>query len=318
MRRNIVIRFLFTLALFISACSTHKTPPLPSSTPSPSPTDTPTSHPIEKYLSPGEYVTAIEVNETRRWFAVHLPPNYQPGVPMPLVINLHAVTQDAFQQEFLSGMNARADEKNFIVVNPQAIGAPPAWLGPIPGPAGQADMDFFNELLIFLQREIRIDPDRIYATGMSNGATMVNRLGCDMSDTFAAIAPVSGGHVAFDRCKIDQPISVLIFHGTDDPTIPYAGVENDVPPVHLWVEAWAERDGCDPTPVVSHPHTSVTKETWMNCSEEVEVTFYTLEGGGHTWPGAPLNATLGSIFLYINATDVIWDFFEAHPRSVNP
>jgi polyhydroxybutyrate depolymerase len=322
MRRNDASRFLFLFVIFIAACSSQPTPTLPSPTPSPTPTNTPTEtptpNPVEKFLVSGDYVTAIEVNTTRRWFTVHLPTDYQPGVPLPLVINLHALTQSAFQQDMLSRMNAKADEENFIVVNPQAIGAPPAWLGPIPGSAGQADMDFFEELLVFLQKEIRIDPNRIYATGLSNGATMANRLGCDMSLTFAAIAPVAGGHVAFSRCQIDHPVSVIVFHGTDDPTIPYDGVENDIPPVQLWVGAWAERNGCDPTPMLSHPHSAVTMETWANCDDDVEVALYTLEGGGHTWPGAPLSANLGSFFPYINATDVIWDFFEAHPKSVKP
>ena len=318
MSGKIVSRFLLFFVLFITACGSQQTPAPPSPTPSPMPTDTPTPIPIQKYLDPGDYVTAIEVNNTRRWFTVHLPPDYQPGVPLPLVINLHAVTQTAFQQEILSGMNAKADEENFIVVNPQAIGAPPAWLGPIPGSAGQADMDFFEKLLEFLQTEIRVDPNRIYATGMSNGATMANRIGCDMSVTFAAIAPVAGGHVAFNRCEVERPVSVIVFHGTDDPTIPYDGVENDIPPVHLWVGAWADRDGCDSTPILSHPHTMVTKETWGNCDEDVEVALYTLEGGGHTWPGAPLSVTFASSFPYISATDLIWEFFEAHPRSVNP
>lgn len=319
MRREIAFIALFIFVLLITACGSQPTPsPTPTPTPTLIPTETPTPFPVEKYLDPGDFVTAIEVNNIRRWFTVHLPPDYQPGVPLPLVINLHALTQTAFQQDILSGMNAKADEESFIVVNPQAVGSPPAWLGPIPGSAGQADMDFFETLLEFLQKEIRIDPNRVYATGMSNGATMANRLGCDMSHTFAAIAPVAGGHVAFNRCEIDRPVSVIVFHGTDDPTIPYDGVENDIPPVHLWVGAWAERDGCDPTSSVSHPHTMVTKETWLNCDEDVEVTLYTLEGGGHTWPGAPLNATLSSSFSYINATDVIWDFFEAHSRSLEP
>ncbi len=308
---------LLIFSSFITACGAQETATLPLPTTTPAPTETPTPFPIEKYLDPGDYVTAIEVNNTRRWFTVHLPSDYQPGVPLPLVINLHALTQTAFQQEILSGMNAKADEEGFIVVNPQAAGEPPAWLGPIPG-VGQADMDFFEALLEFLQKEIRIDPNRIYATGMSNGATMTNRLGCDMSLIFAAIAPVAGGHVAFNRCEVDRPISVIVFHGTDDPTIPYEGVENDIPPVHLWVTAWAERDGCDPTPISSQPHTLVTKETWINCDEDTEVTLYTLEGGGHTWPGAPLNATLSSSFPYISATDLIWEFFEAHARPLDP
>ena len=63
---------------------------------------------------------------------------------------------------------------------------------------------------------------------------------------------------------------------------------------------------------------SPPRETWEDCAGNAAVTFYTLEGGGHTWPGAPLSVTAGSSFVYINATDVIWDFFASHPRPPAP
>jgi polyhydroxybutyrate depolymerase len=239
-------------------------------------------------------------------------------VPIPLVLNLHGRGRDMFQQEKVSRMQAKADEAGFVVVNPQALGQPPTWWGPIPGEVGQPDMDFFARLLAYLQSQISLDRDRIYATGLSNGATMVNRLACDMSGTFAAIAPVAGGHVAFDQCQTHRPVSVLAFHGTDDNTIPYYGRGNEVPPVHAWVEAWAERNECQPEPVTGQPDPHVTTETWTGCAEGTEVILYTLEGGGHTWPGAPLDLDLASHFVYIDATDLIWQFFAAHPRPSAP
>jgi polyhydroxybutyrate depolymerase len=296
----------------------------PSPTPSPiptwtsTPTVTPVPIPTKKYQTPGDYIDILTVNGVERWFTVHVPPVYRPGVPVPLVINLHGRTGTAFQQETLTQMNAKADKEGFIAVNPQALGNPSTWWGVIPGSTGQADIDFFDDMLAYLQREISIDPVRIYVTGMSNGATMANRLGCDFSDTIAAIALVSGGHVAFDRCEVVRPVSVLVMHGTDDWIIPYDGNGTDVPSVRAWVEAWAERDGCDPTPNISHPHEIVTRETWEGCAGNATVTFLTLVGGGHTWPGAPLSVTTGSSFVYINATDVIWHFFASHPRSPTP
>jgi polyhydroxybutyrate depolymerase len=288
--------------------------PKPSQISVPTPLPTATTVPIEKYQKAGDYVESIHVSGYDRWFTVHLPPGYDPAVAVPLVINLHAYTANMFQQEELSQMNAKADEEGFIVVNPQAIGEPPSWWGPLPGISGQADRDFFVELLAYLQREINIDPARIFATGMSNGATMTNALGCVMSETFAAIAPVSGGQVDINNCVATRPVSVMAIHGTIDHVIPYYGREDEVPPVHLWVEAWAKRNHCDLTPQINQENNAVPIETWGNCDEEVVVTLYSLVDGGHTWPGAPLSATAGSSFPFLNATDVIWDFFETHPR----
>jgi polyhydroxybutyrate depolymerase len=306
---------LILLAATTGVCTLALAPHPP---PAPSPAATPIPIPTEKYQTPGDYMTAIALHGATRWFTVHLPPRYQPGVPLPLVVNLHGRGGNLLRQEALTRMNAKADQAGFIAVHPQALGDPPTWWGPIPGATGQRDVDFFEEMLAQLQREISVDPARIYATGLSNGATMVNRLGCDMAATFAAIAPVSGGHTAFWTCNVDHPVSVLVMHGTDDQIIPFHGRGTDVPPVHEWVAAWVERDDCDPTSSLSRPHPNASRETWTNCTGGVEVTLYSLEGGGHTWPGAPLGMGLASNFPYLDATDVIWDFFASHPRASEP
>jgi polyhydroxybutyrate depolymerase len=268
-----------------------------------------------KYQDPGNYIDTVRVDGISRWFSVHLPSGYRPGVPIALVLNLHAFGSTAFQQEALTQMHAKADEAGFVAVHPQALGDPPAWYGPVPGEPGQNDRAFFEALLSYLQEVIAIDPDRIYATGMSNGGTMSYRLGCDMATTFAAIAPVAGGHLNHHLCAPERPISVLVLHGTDDWVIPYDGQGADQPPVHVWVEAWAEHNGCSSAPVSSQPYESVRAESWIGCNGDVEVVLYTLVGGGHAWPGAPLGLTGGSSFPYLSATDTIWEFFASHPRS---
>jgi polyhydroxybutyrate depolymerase len=282
----------------------------------PSPSPAPTQPAAgARYQKPGDYIDSITVNGVPRWFTVHLPPVYQPGQALPLVLNLHAYSSTAFEQEALSQMNAKADEESFIVVNPQAQNDPPSWYGPLPNASGQPDRDFFRQLLPVLQELLSVDPARIYATGMSNGGTMTYRLGCDMADVFAAVAPVSGGHVAHPLCEPERPVSILVIHGTEDQIIPYEGNEIDSPPVRVWLEAWAKHNGCDPVPASSQPYEQVTADTWSGCSEGVNVVLYTLIGGGHTWPGAPAGATSGSSFPYMDATEAIWDFFQSHPRS---
>ena len=310
--------------------------PVPSSTPSPmpspqptvtpQPTATPTATlaegdqpPAEKrYQQPGDYLDFLLVDGVQRLFAVHVPPGYEPGSPVPLVFNLHGRTRNMIHQEELSRMNGKADEEGFVVVNPQALDDPPTWWGPIPGEVGQPDLDFFRELLAYLQQQISIDPDRIYATGLSNGGTMAYRLGCDMSHVFAAIAPVAGGHVAHDLCQPAHPVSVLVIHGTEDPIIPFEGQPGDSPPVETWLEAWAKHNGCDPTPAVSHSYEETTEKTWGGCDRDVVVTLEEINGGGHVWPNSELGTHLSEYPSDLDATDLIWAFFEAHPRSTAP
>ncbi len=55
-------------------------------------------------------------------------------------------------------------------------------------------------------------------------------------------------------------------------------------------------------------------QSWEGCREEATVTLYTIEGGGHAWPGAAAAAGQAAGTDTINATEVIWDFFAAHPR----
>jgi polyhydroxybutyrate depolymerase len=271
-----------------------------------------------RYQTPGDYIGFLDVDGIERWYTVHIPPGYKPDSPTPLVINLHGYTGTAFSQEELSQMNAKADEEGFIVVNPQAYHDPPTWTGPLLGAEGKPDLDFFQLLLETLFREINIDPERVFATGMSNGATMTNTLGCAFSEVFAAIAPVAGGHSGFGICPITRPVSVLVIHGTDDPTIPYYGREGQVPAVQSWVKAWADRNGCDPDVYVTHPHENVQDRTWTNCEDNVTVKLITREGGGHVWPGSTIATHREGAESEMNATDVIWEFFEHHPRNNSP
>jgi polyhydroxybutyrate depolymerase len=271
------------------------------------------SIPTREYQNPGNYEMSLEVAGVERTFLVHVPPQYIPGTPLPLVFNLHGRTDTAEHQQEMSQMNAKADEAGFIVVAPQADDVPPTWWGAVPGDIGADDMAFFEALLDHLQTEISIDPLRIYATGFSNGASMANRLGCAYPDVFAAVAPVSGGHVGWYECEAQLPVSVIAFHGLDDGIIPYEGNQNN-PKVHDWVEAWAARNGCAPSPDVKTPGKNVTQETWGGCRGDTLVTLYSTEAG-HSWPGSDFRIDLGGPTQAIDATEVIWEFFAAHPQT---
>lgn len=288
-------------------------------TPTAEPTETPIYNPTGRYDEPGDYIHQMTVDGFDRVFLVHIPTDFVPGEFVPLVINLHGRGSSAFDQEDRTQLNAKADAEGFVVVTPQALDNPAMWWGAVPRPVGDIDRNFIRAMLVELNREIRIDPARVFATGLSNGGAFSTNLGCTFSDVIVGIAPVSGGQALPDICYPERPVSVLAIHGTEDHVIPYEGDysygdQRDTEAVHVWVEAWAERNGCDADPVIEEPYPTILVETWTNCDESVEVVLISIEGGGHTWPTTRFGTDFGEIILYVDATDEIWEFFKNHPR----
>ncbi len=270
----------------------------------------PTATAIEKVTSyaPGDYLEDILVNGQVRQYRLHIPSTYQ-GNPVPLVINLHGYNSNAEQQERVSQMSVKADQMGFIVVHPEGLGSPQTWHVGSRAEA-DADLQFISDLIHHLQSQFNIDRARIYATGISNGAQMTDRLGCEMADVFAAIAPVSGGYPPSQKCRPTRPVPVVAFHGTADKVIPYEGQGQLLLPAREWAAAWANRNGCNPTPTVTFQYGEVTGETWGTCQDGAEVRLYTIEGKGHSWPGSDMPPQITT--KDIDATDVIWEFFASH------
>jgi polyhydroxybutyrate depolymerase len=199
---------------------------------------------------------------------------------------------------------------------------------------GVDDVAYFRALLDDAAKVMTIDPRRVFATGMSNGGAMSHRLACELSDRIAAIAPVGGGNelATGAPCSPPRAVPVLDIHGTLDPCWPYAGgllacIGTHVLPVVAipkTVTDWAARDGCPATPVEtdlpdSDPGdgTRAHLQTFGPCRDGAEVIHYRVEGAGHTWPrGYQYFATgiVGRMSQDFSANEVIWAFFEKHPK----
>lgn len=245
-----------------------------------------------------------------RHFLLHVPQSYN-GNPVALVINFHGRGSNSTQQAALTGMSVKAEESDFIVVYPD--GMDQAWhTGP--DAQGEADLQFIRDLITRLENLYNIDPKQIYATGISNGGGMTNRLACDMSDVIAAIAPDSGAYNFWETCSPSRPVPVIAFHGLSDNIIPYEGSSQPLmePPIEEWAAAWATRNQCSATAEINSPVESVTTHRWSGCKDNADIILYTLANHGHSWPGS---TTLPRAITSqaINATDLIWDFFIAHP-----
>jgi len=248
--------------------------------------------------------------------------------PLPLVLNLHGSGSDGVQQELFSGMDATADADGFVVAYPQ--GAIPldggyAWNVPgVPLASGAAvpqgtpsDVAYLGSLVTQLESRYCIDASRVYATGFSGGARMASQVACDLSTTFAAVAPVSGLRLP-SPCPSKRYVPVLSFHGTADAVDPFAGggLGYWTYSVPTAAARWAAHDGCAAKPVsMTNPGYAVT--TYTGCKQGSAVELYAISGEGHEWPGGPAMAKritrlLGPQSSAVDADALIWRFFAAH------
>jgi polyhydroxybutyrate depolymerase len=266
----------------------------------------------------------IDVEGVRRSYLLHLPASRQE--PMPLLLVFHGGGGTASNIAEHTGLSPAATPRGYAVVYPDGVGG--HWSDGRATRAGADDVGFVRVLLDSLRRELPLDSRRIFATGISNGAGMAFRLACDLPGVFAAIAPVAGGLPTEleNRCAAAPPISLVMFQGTLDRLMPYDGGDlsqrrGRVLPATTTATVFARLDGCAGEPEVAAEPDTVTdgtrvrRATYAGCREGHAVVLYTIEGGGHTWPGGPpVGHAVGRVTRDLDATRVMLDFFDRHPQ----
>ena len=272
----------------------------------------------------------------QRKFMVHFPPNFNTSTQRALVLNLHGGSGNMVNAQGFSMLNPVADQNNFIVAWPQGYGiAPPgfSWADGRNTSADQAGVDdigFIDKLIDTLITRYNVDTNRIYICGFSNGGFMVQRLACQLPDCFAAMASLGSSMdtVLYQNCNPSKPVPMAFFNGTADPAMPYGGgpMQNPqvtpVVPVDTTVQFWVAHNNCQTAnPVFNFPDTFTTDNStaelynFTNCDCNVDVKFYKLINGGHTWPGvyvASQASVLGNTNRDINASVELWNFFNTH------
>ncbi len=284
-------------------------------------------------------IRKVRAGGLEREYLVHVPPARPGDEALPVVLVFHGGGGNAEGTARLTGFNGVADRERFIVVYPQGIGG--SWNDGRQTRVTQAhrdkvdDLAFFDALLAALSTERRIDPKRVFATGISNGGIFSHFLAARRSERIAAIAPVVGGiadpfHLQFHPAR---PVSVLIIQGTEDPLVPYAGGpvagggggrdRGRVIATDEAVKLWVRHNGCAaepttrPTPDRDPRDGCVTTSfAWTRCREGTEVQLYRVDGGGHAWPsGAQYlpQSVIGRVTRDFG-TDAIWRFFKEHAK----
>ena len=279
-----------------------------------------------------------------RTFHIHIPSLYNGSEQMPLVIVLHGRGGTGKTMVIVTrkGFDNLADRDGFIVVYPDGIEL--NWNdGRMDEEANDRahrenidDIGFISALIDYMIKNYSIDPKRVYVTGISNGGIMSYRLACELSHKITAIAPVDGNipHLLVYECYPTMHVSVLAINNVNDPMVPFYGgnIYSSIRRLNLGkvlsvdesISFWVSRNQCTALPVVTEEPdtdpkdgTRVTRKEYKNSTDGTEVILYSIDGGGHTWPGGfqYLPAFIvGKTSRDIDASQVIWSFFKRHSR----
>lgn len=278
----------------------------------------------------GTTASQIQFGSGSRTFRIHVPPGYDPNAPLPVLLMFHGGGGSGRQfEEASADMDLIADRDGFVTVYPDGTGTLRTWNGG--GCCGTAanqnidDVGFVRALLDHVETSLCVDRNRVFASGMSNGAILSQRLACELADRLAAIAPVAGTDLT-SSCSPVRPIAVMHTHGTADGHVPWGGGEGCGPTVGVdftsvpeTLERWRTRNGCSTTKVVSLTQGDGRCETYQGCAMGADVTLCAVQEGGHSWPGGQPSADLvdcpgnGDQSSTFHASEVVWSFLHAHP-----
>ncbi|HEY2798536.1 MAG TPA: PHB depolymerase family esterase [Thermoanaerobaculia bacterium] len=271
-----------------------------------------------------------------RVYRLHVPHGLPADKPAALVLVFHGGRGEGATMERLVEFDALADREGFLVAYPDGVGK--QWNDGREVAEFESfrekvdDVAFVSALIDAIAKDHRVDPRRIFATGISNGGIFSHFLAARLAGRIAAIAPVAGGIAEPFRASFqpERPVSVLMMNGTEDPLVPYhggsvgGGKHGRVLDTDEAARMWAAADGCAKDTRVetlpdADPHDGcrVRRSRWTGGREGTEVVLYTFERGGHTWPGGPQylpRLMIGRVCHDVDATRVIWEFFKAHPR----
>jgi polyhydroxybutyrate depolymerase len=274
---------------------------------------------------------SIESGQFVRTYALYRPTGWDQLQRMPLVLMLHGLGGDADGTEQLTGFEAIAEREKFILVYPEGLNR--QWNDGRGRNPDVNDVGFIGKLIDFLESEYRIDTNRVFVAGMSNGGFMTMRLACELAEKIAAVATVAASvdSVVNANCQGRIPVSAMIIQGTKDRLVPIAGgvmkrLPNSVIVSHnKAVSAFAHRNKCDAQPVVTtlpdivHDGTTVVKTVYGNGRKGSEVIGYVVNNGGHTWPGGYQYLgvwLIGKTTRNLDASEVIWEFFKRHAKAI--
>lgn len=247
--------------------------------------------------APPAKAPTIQVNRTvtlstasgPRTALVHRPANLPRNAP--LVVVMHGAYGTAEHTKASFGWDALADRDGFEVVYPNGYGR--FWNAGLccglPKDRKVNDVEFLHRLTEQLVATDGVDPRRVYAVGMSNGAMMAYAWACAHPDDVAGIGAVAGALVT--SCDPAPAMTVVAIHGSADRSVPINGgvgpksvSKYNYPALSQTLAPFLAADGCLPTPTRTEK-APVQLNTW-SCASDRSILLAVVNGMGHDYPGA--------------------------------
>ena len=181
-------------------------------------------------LTPGDYTIVTLHGGLPRSYVVHVPASYDGSREVPLLLDFHGFSKDAWNERRYSGQLAESDRRGFIAVWPNGVGL--AWNAYgccfLADAVGLNDVAFLKSVIAAMKLRANIDATRVFVTGISNGGGMAQRMACEAADVVRAAVSVAYP-LNRESCTPARPISVFAIHGTADGTINYYGNPSPLP-----------------------------------------------------------------------------------------
>lgn len=271
----------------------------------------------------------------QRKYILHIPESYDGRTNVPMVVFLHGGGGNAKTAQGFTNFNQVSDDNGFLMLYPQAFfeTAPDsyAWAdgrGLAPDKLGIDDVGFIGALVTALKIEYKIDNQRVYLCGFSNGSFLSQRIAFQKNDQYAAIGTLGGtmSESLYDDGAPGRAIPIMYVFGTADPLVPYEGGyvsgNTSLEPVKAVEDAvayWKANNTCLTTESkVDVPNVNTTDNStvevyqYTNCNCNASIKFYKVIGAGHTWPGVllPAGHSFGETNMDMQASVELWNFFK--------
>ena len=241
------------------------------------------------------YCTSKRQNLNREFY-IYIPDDIDTtNSQIPLLFSLHGYTSRAIWNLGYTGFQSIAETEKFIVIYPQgtilASTGETHWnVGGWTVGSTTDDVDYLSSLIDWAYSEYKIDRNRVYSTGMSNGGFMSYHLACNLSYKIAAVASVTGSMTpqTYNSCSPTHPTAILQIHGTADGVVPYYGnsISRAIPTV---MDYWEEYNDCEQEIIniiddVNGDGDGGYLYSYNQCLSDVNLRLYLMTNMGHEWP----------------------------------